>query len=121
MNKSLPTTVLEGELESVTYFNDENHYTVAKLKTSKTNSIVTIIGTMSSVKAGQFLKMEGTWEIHPKYGQQFKISSYKEILPATIDGIKKYLKSGIVKGIGPSTADKMINHFKAEIFEIIEK
>jgi exodeoxyribonuclease V alpha subunit len=121
MNKPLPTTVLEGELERVTYFNAENHYTVAKLKTSKTNSIVTVIGTMSSVKAGQFLKMEGTWETHPKYGQQFKISSYKETLPATIDGIKKYLKSGIVKGIGPSTADKMINHFKAEIFEIIEK
>jgi exodeoxyribonuclease V alpha subunit len=121
MNKPLPTTVLEGELERVTYFNAENHYTVAKLKTSKTNSIVTIIGNMSSVKAGQFLKMEGTWEIHPKYGQQFKISSYKETLPATIDGIKKYLKSGIVKGIGPSTADKMVNHFKAEIFEIIEK
>jgi exodeoxyribonuclease V alpha subunit len=119
MNKPLPTTVLEGELERVTYFNAENHYTVAKLKTSKTNSIVTIIGNMSSVKAGQFLKMEGTWEIHPKYGQQFKISSYKETLPATIDGIKKYLKSGIVKGIGPSTADKMVNHFKAEIFEII--
>jgi exodeoxyribonuclease V alpha subunit len=121
MNKPLPITVLEGELERVTYFNAENHYTVAKLKTSKTNSIVTIIGNMSSVKAGQFLKMEGTWEIHPKYGQQFKISSYKETLPATIDGIKKYLKSGIVKGIGPSTADKMVNHFKAEIFEIIEK
>ena len=121
MNKPLPTTVLEGELERVTYFNAENHYTVAKLKTSKTNSIVTIIGNMSSVKAGQFLKMEGTWEIHPKYGQQFMISSYKETLPATIDGIKKYLKSGIVKGIGPSTADKMVNHFKAEVFEIIEK
>jgi len=121
MNKPLPTTVLEGELERVTYFNAENHYTVAKLKTSKTNSIVTIIGNMSSVKAGQFLKMEGTWEVHPKYGQQFKISSYKETLPATIDGIKKYLKSGIVKGIGPSTADKMVNHFKTEVFEIIEK
>ena len=121
MNRPLPTTILEGELERITYFNAENHYTIAKLKTSKTNSIVTIVGTMSAVKAGQFLKIEGTWEIHPKYGQQFKIKSYKETLPATIDGIKKYLKSGIVKGIGPSTADKMVNHFKADVFEIIEK
>jgi exodeoxyribonuclease V alpha subunit len=121
MNSPLPTTILEGELERITYFNAENHYTIAKLKTSKTNSIVTIVGTMSAVKAGQFLKIEGTWEIHPKYGQQFKIASYKETLPATIDGIKKYLKSGIVKGIGPSTADKMVNHFKAEVFDIIEK
>ncbi len=121
MNRSLPTTILEGELERITYFNAENHYTIAKLKTSKTNSIVTIVGTMSAVKAGQFLKMEGTWEIHPKYGQQFKIRTYEETLPATIDGIKKYLKSGIVKGIGPSTADKMINYFKTEVFDIIEK
>ncbi len=121
MNKPLPTTILEGELERITYFNAENYYTIAKLKTSKTNSIVTIIGTMSAVKAGQFLKIEGTWEIHPKYGQQFKIESYKETLPETIDGIKKYLKSGIVKGIGPSTADKMVNHFKSEVFDIIEK
>jgi exodeoxyribonuclease V alpha subunit len=121
MNMPLPTTILEGELERITYFNAENHYTIAKLKTSKTNSIVTIVGTMSTVKTGQFLKIEGTWEIHPKYGQQFKIRTYEETLPATIDGIKKYLRSGIVKGIGPSTADKMINHFKTEVFDIIEK
>jgi exodeoxyribonuclease V alpha subunit len=121
MNRPTPTTILEGELERITYFNAENHYTIAKLKTSKTNSIVTIVGTMSTVKTGQFLKIEGTWEIHPKYGQQFKIRTYEETLPATIDGIKKYLRSGIVKGIGPSTADKMINHFKTEVFDIIEK
>jgi exodeoxyribonuclease V alpha subunit len=121
MKRPLPTTFLEGELERVTYFNAENHYTIAKLKTSKTNSIVTIVGTMPTVKAGQFLKIEGTWEIHPKYGQQFKISSYKETLPATIDGIRNYLKSGVVKGIGHSTADKMVNHFKTEVFDIIEK
>ncbi|MBW2449056.1 MAG: ATP-dependent RecD-like DNA helicase, partial [Deltaproteobacteria bacterium] len=121
MNRHLPTTIIEGELERITYFNAENHFTIAKLKTSKTNNIVTIVGTMPAVKPGQFLKMEGTWEIHPKYGQQFKIQSYKEILPATIDGIKQYLRSGIVKGIGPSTADKLINYFKAEVFEIIEK
>ncbi|MEJ2657586.1 MAG: ATP-dependent RecD-like DNA helicase [Desulfobacterales bacterium] len=121
MKSSFPTTTLEGELERVTYFNTRNHYTIAKLKTSKTNSIVTIVGTMTAVKTGQFLKVEGTWETHPKYGQQFKIQSYKETLPATIDGIKKYLKSGIVKGIGPSTADRMIHHFKSEVFEIIER
>ena len=121
MNRPLPTTILEGELERITYFNDRNHYTIAKLKTSKTNSLVTIVGTMTAVKTGQFLKIEGTWETHPKYGQQFKIQSYKETLPATIDGIKKYLKSGIVKGIGPSTAERMINHFNTDVFEIIER
>ncbi len=121
MTRPSRTTTLEGELERITYFNAENHYTIAKLKTSKTNNLVTIVGTMTAVKAGQFLKVEGTWETHPKYGQQFKIQSYKETLPATIDGIKKYLKSGIVKGIGPSTADRMINHFKSDVFNIIER
>jgi exodeoxyribonuclease V alpha subunit len=121
MNRPIPTTILEGELERITYFNARNHYTIAKLKTSKTDSLVTIVGTMTAVQTGQFLKVEGTWETHPKYGQQFKIQSYKETLPATIDGIKKYLKSGIVKGIGPSTADRMINHFKSDVFEIIER
>jgi exodeoxyribonuclease V alpha subunit len=121
MIKHSPITTLEGELERITYFNAESHYTIAKLKTSKANSLVTIVGTMTAVRAGQFLKVEGTWETHPKYGQQFRVRSYKETLPATIEGAKKYLKSGIVKGIGPSTADRLINHFKSDIFTIIER
>ena len=101
MNKSLPTNTLEGCLERITYFNTENHYTIAKLKTSKTHNIVTIVGTMAAVNPGQTLKIKGNWETHPRYGQQFKIASYEVVLPATIDGIRKYLESGIIKGIGP--------------------
>ena len=121
MNSLLPKSTLEGELERITYSNPETHYTIAKLKTSKTHNMVTIVGSMPAVKPGQFLKIEGTWETHPKYGQQFKIASYEETLPATISGIKKYLASGIVKGIGPSTAHRMISCFGAKTFEIIEK
>ena len=100
MNKSLPITTLEGCLERITYFNAENHYTIAKLKTSKTNNLVTVVGTMAAANPGQTLKIQGTWETHPKYGQQLKIKSYEIVLPATIDGIRKYLGSGIIKGIG---------------------
>ncbi len=121
MNRLLPKSTLEGELERITYSNPETHYTIAKLKTSKTHNMVTIVGSMPAVKPGQFLKIEGIWETHPKYGQQFKIASYEETLPATISGIKKYLASGIVKGIGPSTAHRMISCFGAKTFEIIEK
>jgi len=121
MNRPLPITTLEGELERITYSNPETHYTIAKLKTSKTHNMVTIVGSMPAAKPGQFLKIEGTWETHPKYGQQFKIASYEETLPATISGIQKYLASGIVKGIGPSTAQRMIRRFGARTFEIIEK
>jgi len=120
MNSPLPINTLEGELERITYFNAENHYTIAKLKISKTNTLVTIVGPMPSVSPGQSLKIKGTWETHAKYGQQFKIKSYEETLPATVDGIRTYLASGIIKGIGPSTADKLVNRFGTETFEIIE-
>ena len=73
MNRPLPITTLEGELERITYYSPETHYTIAKLKTSKTRNMVTIVGSMPAVKPGQFLKIEGAWETHPKYGQQFKI------------------------------------------------
>ncbi len=112
---------LEGCLERITYFNAENHYTIAKLKTSKTHNIVTIVGTMAAVNPGQTLKIKGIWETHPRYGQQFKIASYEVVLPATIDGIRKYLESGIIKGIGPSMANRIVSCFGAKTFEIIEK
>ncbi len=121
MNKSLPTNTLEGCLERITYFNDENHYTIAKLKTSKTHNMVTIVGTMAAVNPGQTLKIKGTWETHPRYGQQFRIISYEVVLPATIHGIRKYLGSGIIKGIGPSMANRIVSCFGAKTFEIIEK
>ncbi len=121
MKKSLPINTLEGCLERITYFNVENHYTIAKLKTSKTHNIVTILGTMAEVNPGQTLKIKGIWETHPRYGQQFKIASYEVVLPATIDGIRKYLESGIIKGIGPSMANRIVSCFGAKTFEIIEK
>jgi exodeoxyribonuclease V alpha subunit len=121
MNNSLPTNTLEGSLERITYFNAENQYTIAKLKTSKTRNMVTIVGTMTAVNPGQTLKIKGIWETHPRYGQQFKIISYEVVLPATIDGIKKYLESGIIKGIGPSMAKRIVSCFGAKTFEIIEQ
>lgn len=121
MNKSFPITTLEGCIERITYFNAKNHYTIAKLKTNKTHNLVTIVGSMAAVSPGQALKIKGHWETHPKYGQQFKVQSYDVVLPAKIQGIKKYLGSGIIKGIGPSMADRMVSRFGEKTFEIIEK
>ena len=121
MNTSPAITFLEGSLERITYSNSENNYTIAKLKTIKTNNIVTIVGILTAVNPGQNLKIKGAWETHPRYGQQFKIMSYEVVLPATIDGIRKYLTSGIIKGIGPSMANRMVICFGAKTFEIIEK
>lgn len=114
-------TTLEGHLERITYYNRENHYTIARLKTIKTNNSVTVIGFMPAVKPGEALKIKGTWETHPKYGRQLRINSFEVILPATINSIKKYLESGFVKGIGPKIVDALIDRFKNRTLEIIEK
>ena len=121
MNKFLHTTTLEGHLERITYFNPENHYTIAKVKTIKTHNLVTVVGSLVAVSPGQALKIKGAWETHPKYGQQFKIKSYEVTLPATIDGIRKYLESGFIKGIGPAMANRIVSRFGTGTFEIIEK
>ncbi len=121
MNKFLHTTTLEGHLERITYFNPENHYTIAKVKTIKTHNLVTVVGSLVAVSPGQALKIKGAWETHPKYGQQFKIKSYEVTLPATIDGVRKYLESGFIKGIGPAMANRIVSRFGTGTFEIIEK
>lgn len=111
---------LEGHLEHITYHNKENNYTVAKLSLGRARNPVTIIGHMAGVSPGQALKLEGNWQTHPKYGQQFKVQSYDVIIPATVDGIRKYLESGAIKGIGSSMADRLVAAFGTETFEIIE-
>ncbi len=122
MKKRVDRTLvtLEGILDRITYFNEENHYTVAKLNTLPDNHIVTILGYMAAVQPGETLKVSGRWETHPKYGQQLKIESYTVLLPATTDGIKKYLQSGIIKGVGPRMAQRLIAGFGEKTIEVIE-
>jgi exodeoxyribonuclease V alpha subunit len=111
---------LKGILEKLTYQNQENHYTIARLRIAKINDPVTIVGHLAGVFEGETLEVSGKWTSHPKYGDQFKVETYKVILPATVSGIRKYLGSGIIKGIGKSLADKIVDHFKEETLDIIE-
>lgn len=120
MNNPRPTTTLKGHLEKITYYNQENHYTIAKFRISNTQNLVTILGCMSDPNLGEALKITGTWETHPRYGQQLKIDSFEVILPATVEGIKKYLESGFIKGIGQKTASRLISHFEDKTLEVIE-
>ncbi len=120
-SKTSSRITLEGHLEHITYHNKENNYTVAKLSLGQARNPVTIIGHMAGVSPGQSLKIEGHWQTHSKYGQQFKVQSYDVTIPATVDGIRKYLESGAIKGIGPSMADRLVTAFGDETFEIIEK
>ncbi len=111
--------MLAGQVERITYHNSDNHYTIARLSTREARSSVTIVGTMPGVRAGQDLNISGTWETHPKYGQQFKISSFEITLPATVEGIRRYLESDAVKGIGKVMAARLVGYFGHQTLDII--
>lgn len=113
--------MIEGNLERITFQNEENHYTIARLATGKSNSMITIVGFMAGVSPGQTLRVCGNWETHPRYGQQFKIETFEVSLPETVEGIQKYLESGVIQNIGPLIARRLVQHFGPKTLEIIEQ
>jgi exodeoxyribonuclease V alpha subunit len=114
--------VLEGVLERITYANEENGYTVARVDTGRGGGdLLTVVGALLGAQAGESLRMEGRWGSHPQYGKQFTVENYTTLLPATIQGIRRYLGSGLVKGIGPVFADRITQHFGMDTLQIIEE
>ena len=111
---------LEGLREHIVYHNDTTCYTVARLKTGAGETPVTIVGCMAGAIAGQAAKLTGEWTSHFRYGEQFRFSTVDVTLPATLDGIRQYLHSGIVRGIGPSTAGKIIACFGIDTMDILD-
>ena len=91
---------LQGQIERITYTNDETGYTVAKLKVYGQRDLVTVVGNLMAPTPGEIIKMKGEWANHPKFGEQFKIIQYKSMVPASVYGIEKYLSSGLIKGNG---------------------
>ena len=112
---------LFGIVERITFVNEENGYTVAKLKCKGESDLVTAVGHFSSVKAGAVLSAQGVWRMDTKYGRQFMVEAYEEQLPATAAGIEKYLGSGLIKGIGPVNARRIVKVFKGETLRVIEE
>lgn len=112
---------IEGHLEHITYRNPQSRYTVARLNPLGAAGPVTVAGYLAGVQVGETLQVRGTWEQHPRYGPQLKIHSYDVILPATVDGIRTFLESGGIKGIGPSLAARLVQAFGADTLRIIEK
>ena len=111
---------IKGQIERITYYNEENGYTIAKVKVQGRVDLVTIVGNIVSLIPGEVLKLQGFWDNHPRYGEQFKVVSYESIMPATVKGIEKYLGSGMIKGIGPVTAKRLVSEFGIEILSIID-
>ncbi|WHM38663.1 ATP-dependent RecD-like DNA helicase [Streptomyces sp. BPTC-684] len=114
--------VLEGVLERITYANEENGYTVARVDTGRGGGdLLTVVGSLLGAQPGESLRMEGRWGSHPQYGKQFTVENYTTVLPATIQGIRRYLGSGLIKGIGPRIADRIVEHFGTDTLDIIEQ
>ncbi|MEV0010295.1 ATP-dependent RecD-like DNA helicase [Streptomyces sp. NPDC051840] len=116
------TAVLEGVLERITYANEENGYTVARVDTGRgAGDLLTVVGSLLGAQPGESLRMEGRWGSHPQFGKQFMVDNYTTVLPATIQGIRRYLGSGLIKGIGPVMADRITTHFGVDTLDIIEQ
>ena len=116
-----PTEHLQGIVERVTYHAEDSGYTVARLKAPEERDLITILGRFPDIHAGQTLRLIGHWRDHPKYGRQFQVVSAQETKPATLTGLEKYLGSGLIKGIGPVTARRIVAHFGLETLDIIEQ
>ncbi len=112
---------LQGTLERITYVNEENHYVVARLQVSGRRDLATIVGNLPTVTPGETLKLTGEWVQHNRYGEQFKIETFETITPATVAGIEKYLGSGLIKGIGPIFAGRLVEVFGIDTLRIIEE
>ena len=112
--------MLEGALERVTYANPETGYTIARIDPGRGPDLVTAVGPLLGAQVGESLRMRGRWTSHPKYGKQFEVFSYTTVLPATVQGIRRYLGSGLIKGIGPVMAERMVAHFGVDIMHIID-
>ncbi|MHC0429745.1 SF1B family DNA helicase RecD2 [Streptomyces sp. O3] len=113
--------VVEGVLERITYANEENGYTVARVDTGRgAGDLLTVVGALLGAQVGESLRMQGRWGSHPQYGKQFTVENYTTVLPATVQGIRRYLGSGLIKGIGPVMADRITTHFGVDTLDVIE-
>ncbi|WP_435652532.1 SF1B family DNA helicase RecD2 [Kitasatospora purpeofusca] len=112
---------VEGVLERITYANEETGYTVARVDTGRGgNDLLTVVGALLGAQPGESLRLHGRWGSHPQYGRQFVVENYTTVLPATVQGIQRYLGSGLIKGIGPRFAERIVERFGADTLEVIE-
>ena len=111
---------LSGQIERITYTNEENGYTIARVKVYGQRDLVTVVGYLMSPTPGEILNMQGEWINHPKFGEQFKVVEYKTTVPATVFGIQKYLGSGLIKGLGPVIAGRIVKKFGEKTLDVIE-
>src|ERR671924_102933 len=111
---------IQGVLERVIFHSEETGFTVAKIKESGKKELTSVVGNMIGVSPGETLELQGRWVHKKNYGEQFEVREYRTVVPATVSGIEKYLGSGLIKGIGPVTAKRIVSHFGLQTLDIIE-
>ena len=116
-----PTEVLAGSIERVTFHSAESGFCVLRIKARGHRDLVTVVGHAAEISAGEWVTVSGVWVNSREHGQQFKASFLKASAPTTAEGIEKYLGSGMIRGIGPIYASKLVGVFGAEVFEVIEQ
>jgi exodeoxyribonuclease V alpha subunit len=118
--RAAPAT-LDAVLERITYANEDTGYTVARVATDRSSDLLTVVGPLLGAQPGESLRLQGRWASHPQYGRQFQVETYTTVLPATIQGIRRYLGSGLIKGIGPKMAERIVDHFGPATLQVIEE
>ena len=116
-----PYTTLQGTVERITYVNEETKYVVARLDVPGRRDLATVVGNLVSLTPGETLRLHGTWTHHKKYGDQFQVERYETVAPATLTGIQRYLGSGLIKGIGPVFAKRLVDAFGLDTLRVIEE
>ena len=114
------TEILAGLVERVTFHNEENGFAVLRVKARGKRDLVTVVGHAAVISAGEFIQASGDWSNDRQHGLQFRARFLKAMPPTTIEGIEKYLGSGMIRGIGPVYAKKLIHAFGEKVFDIIE-
>jgi len=117
---------LEGSVENIVFRNEDNQYTVARFRMNDAgrlfrDDLTTIVGVLPGIHVGELLSVEGEWEKDPRYGRQLHVTSFIQRLPASPEGIIRYLSSGLIKGIGPKKATLIVEHFGEQTLAIIEQ
>jgi RecD/TraA family predicted helicase len=114
---------LDAVLERITYANEETGYTIARVTPARGggSDLLTVVGNLLGVQPGESLRLQGRWTTHPQYGRQFEVLHYTTVLPATVQGIRRYLGSGLIKGIGPKMAERIVAHFALDTLRVIEE
>ena len=120
MTADSSSTTIEGQIERITFRSAETHFLIAKFRLPETSSLVTVLGHIPEPRAGETLRLKGRWRSHPRYGQQFEVAAFEVLLPSGVEEIRRYLGSGLIKGIGPKITERLLAHFKTETLTVIE-